>query len=183
MPRTIIFLIWVDNIMSYTSVACNRCDRRGQLRTACRVTEHGADMPMPDLLRILSADCPRRQAMERGFIADVCGTPCPQLTRLPWQNLPLAERFQPGRTSRRREVWSWQSGRRFPSRRSGALEGLPSARSSGLAARDTAGPREWGRDRNSVARGRLAAATEAFHADPRKQICDADVPPVPETAV
>jgi hypothetical protein len=37
---------------------------------------------MPDLLRVLSADCPRRQAMERGFIADVCSIHCPVLTVL-----------------------------------------------------------------------------------------------------
>ena len=32
---------------------------------------------MPDLLRILSAPCPRRQAMEQGHFADPCGIHCP----------------------------------------------------------------------------------------------------------
>ena len=38
-------------------------------------------MPIPELLRILSTDCLRRQAMERGQLAGVCGIHCPQL---PW---------------------------------------------------------------------------------------------------
>jgi hypothetical protein len=32
-------------------IACNRCDRRGRLRIDRLLAEHGADMPMPDLLR------------------------------------------------------------------------------------------------------------------------------------
>jgi hypothetical protein len=60
-------------------IVCNRCDRRDRLRTACLVAVHGAAVPMPDLLRVLSADCPRRQAMERSFIADVCSIHCPEL--------------------------------------------------------------------------------------------------------
>ena len=43
---------------------------------------HGADVPVPELLRFLSADCPRRQAMKRGFIADMYGIHCPQLSSL-----------------------------------------------------------------------------------------------------
>ena len=47
-----------------------------------RLLEHGPDMPGPDLLTLLSAYCPRRQAMERGQLADVCGIHCPQLAAL-----------------------------------------------------------------------------------------------------
>ena len=39
-------------------------------------------MPIPELLRILSPDCPRRQAMEWGIIADVCGIHCPGLATI-----------------------------------------------------------------------------------------------------
>jgi hypothetical protein len=35
------------------------CDRRDRLRTARLPTEHGPDMPIPTLLRIVAADCPR----------------------------------------------------------------------------------------------------------------------------
>ena len=38
--------------------------------------EHGREMPIPTLLRMLSADCPRRLA-ER--IAEPCGVHLPQL--------------------------------------------------------------------------------------------------------
>jgi len=36
-------------------------------------------MPIPEPLRILSADYPRRQTIERGRLADVCGIHCPGL--------------------------------------------------------------------------------------------------------
>ena len=68
--------------LSMPDIACNRCDRRGWLRTARLLAAHGADMPVPELLRILSADCPRRQAMERGQLANICGIHAPQLIGL-----------------------------------------------------------------------------------------------------
>jgi hypothetical protein len=60
-------------------VACNRCDRRGRLHTAALVAEHGADMPVPALLRIIAADCPRMRA---AAFHDVCGVYLPQLSKL-----------------------------------------------------------------------------------------------------
>jgi hypothetical protein len=72
MPAGVVLLGQVAARLPFLEFACNRCDRRGRLSTARLVAEHGPDMPVPELLRILSADCPRRQAMERGFIADVC---------------------------------------------------------------------------------------------------------------
>lgn len=59
-------------------VACNRCDRRGRLWTAGLVAEHGAGTPIPALLRIIAADCPRMQAAQ---VHDVCGIHLPQLSR------------------------------------------------------------------------------------------------------
>jgi hypothetical protein len=55
----------------------NRCARRGRLRTTRLIAEHGANILVSEPLRILSADCPRRQAMERGQLADPCGIHCP----------------------------------------------------------------------------------------------------------
>ncbi len=60
-------------------VACNRCDRRGRLRLDRLLAEHGPAMPVPDLLRLLSADCPRRIADK---MHDACGTHLPGLVGL-----------------------------------------------------------------------------------------------------
>ena len=60
-------------------IACRRCDRRGVLRTERLVSEHGPDMPIPALLRLLAADCPRMQADK---MHDVCGVHIPALSVL-----------------------------------------------------------------------------------------------------
>lgn len=60
-------------------VYCNRCDRRGRRQTTRLVAEHGANMPVPALLRTIAADCPR---MQRAQAHDVCGMHLPQLSRL-----------------------------------------------------------------------------------------------------
>ena len=60
-------------------IACRRCDRRGVLRTYRLVSEHGPDMPIPALLRLLAADCPRMKADK---MHDVCGVHMPGLSRL-----------------------------------------------------------------------------------------------------
>src|SRR4051794_8110491 len=62
-------------------VACHRCDRRGRLSTARLLQKHG-NISVPMLLELLSADCPRRQAMEHGQLADPCGIHAPELPRL-----------------------------------------------------------------------------------------------------
>jgi hypothetical protein len=67
--------------LSVLEVACNRCDRRGRLSTTHLLREHG-NIPGPVLLERLSADCPQKQAMLRGQLADVCGIHNPQLPRL-----------------------------------------------------------------------------------------------------
>jgi hypothetical protein len=33
-------------------VVCNRCDRRGRLRTVRLIAEHGQQFPVPELLRL-----------------------------------------------------------------------------------------------------------------------------------
>jgi hypothetical protein len=58
------------------SASCNRCDRRGTLRTPHLLTEHGPNLPVPELRRILAADCPK---MTEGKIHDVWGNHFPGL--------------------------------------------------------------------------------------------------------
>src|SRR5437868_889351 len=63
------------------AVACNLCDRRGRVNTL-RLLDIYGNILMPELLEALSADCPRRQAMERGQTVDMCGIHCPELARV-----------------------------------------------------------------------------------------------------
>jgi hypothetical protein len=43
------------------------------------MAEHGADMPVPVLLRTIAADCPRMQAAQ---VHDVCRVHLPELSKL-----------------------------------------------------------------------------------------------------
>jgi hypothetical protein len=60
-------------------ITCNFCppSRKGQRRPP--YAEHGPDMPIPDLLRLMSADCPRRLAAR---IAEPCGVHLPDLSEI-----------------------------------------------------------------------------------------------------
>jgi hypothetical protein len=60
-------------------VACNRCDRRRRLRVDHLLAEHGPALPLPELRRIIAADCARMQA---GHVHDVCGVHFPELPDL-----------------------------------------------------------------------------------------------------
>jgi len=62
--------------LAVLDVACNRCDRRGRLRTARLMAEHGADLPIPALRQIVAADCPRMAAEQ---MHDGCGVHFPGL--------------------------------------------------------------------------------------------------------
>ncbi len=57
-------------------IACNFCPRHGKASIIHLMHEHGPDMPIPDLLRILSHDCPRRLAAR---IAEPRGAHLPEL--------------------------------------------------------------------------------------------------------
>ena len=70
MPAGTITLGQVAARLPVLDVACNRCDRRGRLHAARLLATHGPGLPMPDLRRILAADCPR---MIAGRVHDVCG--------------------------------------------------------------------------------------------------------------
>lgn len=65
--------------LTMLEVACNRCQRHGQLSAGRLVAEHGAALPISELRRILAADCPR---MIAGHVDDVCGAHFPQLSGL-----------------------------------------------------------------------------------------------------
>lgn len=60
-------------------VACLQCDRRGRYGTAGLVERHGAGTPMPDLRRLLAADCPRWASSN---IYDPCSVHYPGLPGL-----------------------------------------------------------------------------------------------------
>jgi hypothetical protein len=61
------------------AIACDRCGRAGRYPLAPLIVRHGADYVIPDLLRTLSADCPKRHS---GPSYDMCGCHCPELPRL-----------------------------------------------------------------------------------------------------
>jgi hypothetical protein len=73
--------------LASVDVACNFCPRVGKASITRLMHEHGPDMPIPTLLRLLSADCPRRLAQR---IAEPCGVHLPE----------LADVFVPGRHDR-----------------------------------------------------------------------------------
>jgi hypothetical protein len=62
--------------LASVDIACNFCPRRGKANVGRLLTEHGPHMPIPALLRLLSADCPRRLAAR---IAEPCGANLPGL--------------------------------------------------------------------------------------------------------
>jgi hypothetical protein len=62
--------------LTAVDTSCNFCPRRGKASIGRLMQEHGPDMPVPELLRLLSADCPRRLPAR---IAEPCGVSLPQL--------------------------------------------------------------------------------------------------------
>jgi hypothetical protein len=47
------------------TVACSRCERAGKDRLETLIARHGEDFGIPDLLRMLSDDCPKRKSAWR----------------------------------------------------------------------------------------------------------------------
>ena len=76
MPSGVVTLGQAAARLSLLTVACNRCERVGRLRTDRLLAEHGPGLPMPTLCGIVAADCPR---MIAGQIHDVCGVHFPGL--------------------------------------------------------------------------------------------------------
>jgi hypothetical protein len=58
------------------AVACSRCERAGQYRLDTLIARHGPDFGTPELLRLLSGDCPKRNSLSA---YDLCGIHCPEL--------------------------------------------------------------------------------------------------------
>jgi hypothetical protein len=59
---------------------CKVCGRSGSRNLDKLIEEHGPDFSIPELLRLVSADCPKRSGT--GQIHDVCGAHCPGLPAL-----------------------------------------------------------------------------------------------------
>jgi hypothetical protein len=57
-------------------VACNRCERAGKYNLNALIGRHGEDFGIPDLLRLLSDDCPQRASVSA---YDLCGVYCLEL--------------------------------------------------------------------------------------------------------
>ena len=57
------------------NVACYRCERAGRYRLDTLIAQHGLDFGIPQVLRLLSADCPSAPVSAY----DLCGIHCPEL--------------------------------------------------------------------------------------------------------
>jgi hypothetical protein len=77
--RGAILLGEVAQHLTSVEVCCNFCPRRGKASVSRLMHEHGPDMPIPDLLRMVSHDCPRRLA---ACIAEPCGVHLPELAEI-----------------------------------------------------------------------------------------------------
>jgi hypothetical protein len=58
------------------AVVCSRCERAGRYSLETLIARHGPAFGIPDLLRLLSDDCPKRKSIT---VYDLCGVHCPQL--------------------------------------------------------------------------------------------------------
>ncbi len=69
----------VAGLTEHLAIACNRCGRAGRYRLDRLIWRHGANFAVPALLRLLSADCPKRESVS---VYDLCGIHCPELPGL-----------------------------------------------------------------------------------------------------
>jgi hypothetical protein len=58
------------------TAGCTRCDRAGKYRLETLIARHREDFGIPDLLHLLSEDCPKRKSIT---VYDLCGVHCPEL--------------------------------------------------------------------------------------------------------
>ena len=54
---------------SMVRLKCSKCGRSGHYRKAALIEKYGANVPLPDLLHRISADCPKMAALGN----DPCG--------------------------------------------------------------------------------------------------------------
>jgi hypothetical protein len=79
MPSGSIMLEQVAARTAALAVACSRCDRTGRYNLGALIAGHGPRFGIPALLRLLSADCPKRNSTNA---YDLCGVHCPDLSTL-----------------------------------------------------------------------------------------------------
>ena len=60
-------------------VVCARCESAGQYRLKTLIRGYGPAFTIPELLRLLSEECLKRQSIT---FDDFCGVHCPQLPEL-----------------------------------------------------------------------------------------------------
>jgi hypothetical protein len=71
--------ITLDQVRAHIAVlavACSRCERAGQYSLGTLIARHGPGFGIPELLGLLSADCPKRHSLSA---YDLCGVHCPDL--------------------------------------------------------------------------------------------------------
>ena len=61
-------------------IRCRRCERRGRMRLARLIADHGAGTGLPDLAVRLAADCPKAETPNLG---ERCFVHFPQLLEVP----------------------------------------------------------------------------------------------------
>jgi hypothetical protein len=69
-------LAQVADCTSVLAVACDRCDRAGRYPLEALIARHGPAFGIPQLLALLSADCPKRASLRA---SDICDVHCPEL--------------------------------------------------------------------------------------------------------
>jgi hypothetical protein len=77
MPGGSITLDQVATHMAVLVVACSRCDRAGRYNLDTLIALHGPGFGIPELLHLVSKDCPKRQSLSA---YDICGVHCPELS-------------------------------------------------------------------------------------------------------
>jgi hypothetical protein len=77
MPGGSITLGQVAEHSAVLVLAWSRCDRAGRYALDSLIARCGPQFGIPDLLRLLSANCPKRQSVSA---YDLCGVHCPELT-------------------------------------------------------------------------------------------------------
>jgi hypothetical protein len=76
MPSGVTTLGRLSRFRSAVQFGCDRCERRGRLSVARLLAEHGPDLTLPELRRLLAVDCPK---MIAGEMYDACGIHFPGL--------------------------------------------------------------------------------------------------------
>jgi hypothetical protein len=85
-PAGSIILADVAERTAVLAIACTRCDRAGKYSMDTLIDRYGLAFGVPALLRLLSADCPKRRSLSA---SDLCGVHCPELSALFLPKVPF----------------------------------------------------------------------------------------------